>query len=186
MGADSHIVAHPPAIGSKEILKLVVGNEPAPCRTVAPVNAAVLVKYGSGHTALDAAFAAATGSFMEKTALIIGGDKADIHSHVIPLQTAKTTLRLMEHMAMKLILNTISTGTMICLGRVTGNWMTWVDLSNKKLIDRGIRLLVEMCGLEYEEGCTKLFEAMEEIKNVPQGDRPSAVQYAIHKHRKNL
>ena len=183
MGADANIAANPPAIGSKEIMRLVVGNEPAPCRIETAVNAAVLVKFGGGNTVLDAGFTAATDAFTERTALIIGGDKTDSHSHVIPLRTAKTPMRLMEHMAMKLVLNTISTGTMVCLGRVTGNWMSWVDLSNKKLIDRGTRLLVEICGLEYEDACIKLFEAMEEIKAMPQSARPSAVQYAIRKIR---
>jgi hypothetical protein len=56
-------------------------------------------------------------------------------------------------------------------------------LSNKKLIDRGTRLLVEICGLEYEDACIKLFEAIEEIKSMPQNNRPSAVQHAISKIR---
>ena len=183
MGAGANIAANPPAIGSKEIIKLMVGNEPDSCRIETPINAAVLLKFGSGHASLDAAFARSAESFMKKTALIIGGDKTDSQRYVIPLQAVKTPLRLMEHMAMKLVLNTISTGTMICLGRVTGNWMSWVDLSNKKLIDRGTRLLVEICGLEYEDACIKLFEAIEEIKSMPQNNRPSAVQHAISKIR---
>ena len=183
MGAGANIAANPPAIGSKEIIKLMVGNEADSCRIETTVNAAVLVKYGSGHAPLEAAFTRSAESFMKKTALIIGGDKTDSQRHAIPLQTIKTPLRLMEHMAMKLVLNTISTGTMVCLGRVTGNWMSWVDLSNKKLIDRGTRLLVEICGLEYEDACIKLFEAMEDIKAMPQSNRPSAVQYAISKIR---
>lgn len=181
MGAEASIATNPPAIGLKEIMKLSVGNEPAPCRVEPSVNAAVLVKFGNQNTELEAAFCRAAGQFREKTSLIVGGDKTDLQNHVIPLQMVNTPLRLMEHMAIKLILNTISTGTMICLGRVTGNWMSWVDLSNKKLIDRGTRLLVEICGLEYQDACIKLFEAMEEIKTMPQSIRPSAVQYAIRK-----
>jgi N-acetylmuramic acid 6-phosphate etherase len=185
MGAADNIVNNPPAIDSVEIMKLVVGNEPTPCRSGTPVNAAVLVEFNEENTALDEAFAQAAKLFKKKTALIIGGKKKIAGSHVIPLQTAGTPLRLIDHLAMKLVLNTISTGTMVCLGRVTGNWMSWVDLSNKKLIDRGTRLLVEICGLEYEDACIKLFEAMEEIKTMPQADRPSAVQYAINKNRQH-
>jgi hypothetical protein len=59
--------------------------------------------------------------------------------------------------------------------------MSWVDLSNKKLIDRGTRLLVELCGLNYEDACIKLFESMEEVKLLPYGDRPSVVQHASAK-----
>jgi N-acetylmuramic acid 6-phosphate etherase len=181
MGADANIVANPPAINSQELMKLVVGNEPDPCRIEAPVNAAVLVKFGSGSADLDAAFARTAEAFREKAALIIGGDGKDPGTYAIPLRCEKTPLRLMEHLAMKLVLNTISTGTMICLGRVTGNWMSWVDLSNKKLIDRGTRLLVELCGLTYEDACIKLFESMEEVKLLPYGDRPSVVQHASAK-----
>ena len=186
MGAEGSIVDNPPAIGFKEIMKLAVGNEPAPCRVETTANAAVLVKFGNENTMLKTAFAQAAESFKEKVTLIIGSDKPDTQSHIIPLSTIKTPLQLMEHMAMKLILNTISTGTMVCLGRVTGNWMSWVDLSNKKLIDRGTRLLVEICGLEYEDACIKLFEAMEDIKSMPQSTRPSAVQYAIRKIRHHI
>ena len=40
-------------------------------------------------------------------------------------------------MAIKLVLNTLSTATMARMGRVMGNAMVWVSPSNKKLIDRG-------------------------------------------------
>ncbi|MEI6035578.1 MAG: sugar phosphate isomerase [Verrucomicrobiae bacterium] len=181
MGADANTAANPPAIHSKEIMKLIVGNEAAPCRIESPVNAAVLVKLGGENAALDAAFARAAEPYKERAALIIGGKPAGFSSYVIPFHTVKTPLRLMEHLALKLVLNTVSTGTMICLGRVTGNWMSWVDLSNKKLMDRGTRLLVELCGLEYADACIRLFESMEEVKLLPRADRPSVVQHALAK-----
>ena len=179
MGADANTIANPPAIHFNEIMKLIVGNESAPCRIESPVNAAVLVKLGGENPTLDAAFARAAESYKEKAALIIGGKPAGSGSYVIPFNSAKTPLRLMEHLALKLVLNTVSTGTMICLGRVTGNWMSWVDLSNKKLLDRGTRLLVELCGLKYEDACIRLFESMEEVKLMPLGERPSVVQHAL-------
>ncbi|MBR2065797.1 MAG: hypothetical protein IJ983_01770, partial [Kiritimatiellae bacterium] len=38
-------------------------------------------------------------------------------------------------MALKLMLNTLSTAVMARMGRVHGNWMTCLAMSNKKLID---------------------------------------------------
>ena len=87
----------------------------------------------------------------------------------------------MQHMAIKLVLNTISTGVMAVLGRITGNWMSWVDVTNKKLMDRGIRLICEIGGLDYRSGCIRLFEAVEELadKHRASDEKVSAVQYVL-------
>jgi N-acetylmuramic acid 6-phosphate etherase len=58
--------------------------------------------------------------------------------------------RMKSGTAQKLILNMISTATMIQLGRVKGNRMVDMQLSNNKLIDRGTRMVMEATGLEYE------------------------------------
>jgi N-acetylmuramic acid 6-phosphate etherase len=49
--------------------------------------------------------------------------------------------------AQKLVLNMISTAVMIQLGRVKGNKMVDMQLSNNKLIDRGTRMVMEQTGL---------------------------------------
>lgn len=59
--------------------------------------------------------------------------------------------RLKSGTAQKLICNMITTTTMIQLGRVKGNKMVNMQLSNKKLVDRGTRMLVEELGLPYDE-----------------------------------
>lgn len=59
--------------------------------------------------------------------------------------------RLKSGTAQKLICNMITTITMIKLGRVKGNKMVNMQLSNAKLVDRGTRMLVEELGLEYED-----------------------------------
>ena len=59
--------------------------------------------------------------------------------------------RLKSGTAQKLVLNMITTVTMIKLGRVKGNKMVNMQLSNAKLVDRGTRMLVEELGLEYEQ-----------------------------------
>lgn len=59
--------------------------------------------------------------------------------------------RLKSGTAQKLVLNMISTTTMIQLGRVKGNKMVNMQLTNAKLIDRGARMIIDELGLGYDE-----------------------------------
>lgn len=59
----------------------------------------------------------------------------------------------------KLILNMISTSVMILMGHVKGCKMVDMSLSNKKLVDRGTRMIMEATGIEeYELAKTLLLE----------------------------
>lgn len=49
-----------------------------------------------------------------------------------------------------MILNMISTTVMIKLGRVKGNRMVNMQLTNEKLVDRGTRMIVDSLGLDYD------------------------------------
>jgi N-acetylmuramic acid 6-phosphate etherase len=59
--------------------------------------------------------------------------------------------RMKSGTGQKMILNMISTATMIRLGRVKGNRMVNMQLSNAKLVDRGTKMVAEELGLEYEQ-----------------------------------
>lgn len=59
--------------------------------------------------------------------------------------------RMKSGTGQKLICNMISTSVMIKMGRVKGNKMVNMQLTNKKLIDRGTRWLVESLGLPYDD-----------------------------------
>ncbi len=59
--------------------------------------------------------------------------------------------RMKSGTGQKMILNMITTSVMIQLGRVKGNKMVNMQLSNKKLVDRGARMVSEELGLEYEQ-----------------------------------
>jgi N-acetylmuramic acid 6-phosphate etherase len=59
--------------------------------------------------------------------------------------------RMKSGTGQKMILNMISTAIMIQLGRVKGNKMVNMQLTNKKLVDRGTRMLIEELGLDYEK-----------------------------------
>lgn len=58
--------------------------------------------------------------------------------------------RLKAGTATKLALNMITTAAMIRLGRVKGNKMVDMQLSNDKLVDRGTRMIMEETGLDYD------------------------------------
>jgi N-acetylmuramic acid 6-phosphate etherase len=51
--------------------------------------------------------------------------------------------RMKSGTAQKLVLNMISTATMIKLGRVKGNKMVDMQLTNNKLVDRGVRMIMQ-------------------------------------------
>ena len=51
----------------------------------------------------------------------------------------------------KMILNMITTSVMIQLGRVKGNRMVNMQLSNQKLVDRGTRMVSEELGMDYDQ-----------------------------------
>jgi N-acetylmuramic acid 6-phosphate etherase len=59
--------------------------------------------------------------------------------------------RMKAGTAQKLVLNMISTTTMIKLGRVKGNKMVDMQLTNIKLVDRGVKMIVNELGISYEE-----------------------------------
>lgn len=58
--------------------------------------------------------------------------------------------RMKSGTAQKMVLNMISTTLMIKLGRVKGNRMVNMQLTNKKLVDRGTRMIIDELGLEYD------------------------------------
>ena len=59
--------------------------------------------------------------------------------------------RMKSGTAQKLVLNMISTSAMIKLGRVKGNKMVDMALSNNKLVDRGTKMIMKNTGLEDYE-----------------------------------
>ena len=59
--------------------------------------------------------------------------------------------RMKSGTSQKLVLNMITTALMIRIGRVKGNRMVNMQLSNNKLVDRGTRYVMESLGLSYEE-----------------------------------
>jgi N-acetylmuramic acid 6-phosphate etherase len=172
---------NPPKLDNEEIYRFRIGNEPDPSRTNASDSLLVLVGDVSNHQS------SIINHQYHRTAAITFGpatEPLDVDEHIhVPCDVPASPLRLWEHLAIKLILNTLSTATMVRMGRVIGNAMVWVSPSNKKLIDRGCRLIAQQTGCTYEHACAVLHEAMEEIgRRAQTGEEiPSPVALAIER-----
>ena len=66
--------------------------------------------------------------------------------------------RMKAGTAQKLVLNMITTATMIQLGKVKGNKMVDMQLSNTKLVDRGVKMIMGEISVTYEEAAALLKE----------------------------
>ena len=72
--------------------------------------------------------------------------------------------RLKAGTATKMVLNTITTGAMVRLGKAYGNLMVDLKASNEKLRDRAERLMIVTCGVSREEAHRLLAEAHGSVK----------------------
>lgn len=72
--------------------------------------------------------------------------------------------RLKAATATKLVLNTITTGAMVRLGKVYGNLMVDLQVTCAKLQDRGERILMEMLDVERDAATTLLADAGGHVK----------------------
>ena len=66
--------------------------------------------------------------------------------------------RMKAGTAQKLVLNMISTALMVKLGKVVGNKMVDMQLSNNKLVDRGTKMVMEETNLDYDKASSLLKE----------------------------
>lgn len=84
-----------------------------------------------------------------------GSPVAEAAEHPIVIEVGPEyvtgSTRMKSGTAQKMALNMISTAVMIRLGRVEGNRMVDMQLSNKKLVDRGTKMVMDGLGVEYAE-----------------------------------
>ncbi|WP_029034258.1 N-acetylmuramic acid 6-phosphate etherase [Salinimicrobium terrae] len=73
--------------------------------------------------------------------------------------------RMKSGTAQKLVLNMISTASMIRMGRVKGNKMVDMQLSNKKLVHRGIKMIMEELDINEDEA-RRLLEEYRSVRKV--------------------
>jgi N-acetylmuramic acid 6-phosphate etherase len=72
--------------------------------------------------------------------------------------------RMKAGTATKLVLNTITTGAMIRLGKTYGNLMVDLRATNNKLVDRSQRIVMEVCGISRGDAKTLLDRADKSVK----------------------
>ncbi len=159
---------HPPDLSNQALYGFCIGNEWDADRSNTHINAHMAIGFSDEMHNL---YPFGTNAF-QQTAMLSIGNAAQItgttpkqHFH-FPLHLPGSPLMIWRHLAIKLVLNTISTATMCRMERVLGNAMVWVSPSNKKLIDRGCRLITQVTGCRYEQACIQLFEAVEKVETL--------------------
>lgn len=102
---------------------------------------------------------------------------AKIDVTILPIvgpEVVTGSTRMKAGTATKLVLNTITTGAMIRLGKTYGNLMVDLRATNNKLVDRSRRIVMEVCGVSRDEA-TRLLKAAEK-----------SVKVAIVMHKKGV
>ena len=170
LGMPQCFIDRPPLIKYSDLITYMIGNEPAPERIEGYARAAAVTLHVPGETAEFAAAAEKLASAWP--------EQSDF-TFAFPI--ADSPLGIWKHLAVKLAFNCLSTGTMAAMGRIAGNWMSWVSMSNKKLIDRCIRLIVELGKVDYETAAQRVFAAQEWIaaQDWSKGEEPSPVQVVL-------
>jgi N-acetylmuramic acid 6-phosphate etherase len=185
LGASEKIINNPPPINFREILRFKIGSEKDEKRFSGKPSAAIAVLSVSDMSDeiekfLDR-FNLHKEDFSDSRIFFIGEKPIIPGMFNIPCRIKKSPINLWEHLAIKIVMNTVSTVTMARMGRLQSNWMSWVETTNKKLIDRATRLIAELAGLPYEDSCRELFTSIYEIENTEWKGKqpPSPVQYTL-------
>ncbi|MBO7720921.1 MAG: sugar phosphate isomerase [Kiritimatiellae bacterium] len=163
-------IDNPPRIAYDDLVTYMIGCEPSPERIDGFARAAaVTLRFDDDPPEFVSAAAKLAAAWPERVDF----------KFAFPI--AGSPLQVWRHLAVKLAFNCLSTGTMAAMGRIAGNWMSWVSVSNKKLIDRGIRLLVELGGAGYAEAAEMLFAAVDWIaaRDWSGREEPSPIQVAL-------
>jgi N-acetylmuramic acid 6-phosphate etherase len=195
-------------IGYNELMRFKIGLDGLKYRSLGPGDSAVgivsedekaslLSAEGFHRTQLEAARKAGA-----KIGLIFfGRDEAlkeigDFVAHwspdcvtvLVPVPKTHFLLEGVTRVTVKTLLNTLSTCTMVRLGRVMGNYMIWVVPSNLKLIDRSTRYIQKLTGLEYEKANHLLFEVIEYVEPRMKADQayPPVVGVSVMRARHDL
>ena len=183
-------IDNPPLIKYSDLITYMIGNEPAPERIEGYKRAAaVVLRFGDDTPDYIAAADRLASAWPERRDFCLGcsiEQSNNPNNRTIPITSSP--LEIWKHLAVKLAFNCLSTGTMAAMGRIAGNWMSWVSMSNKKLIDRCIRLVAELGRVSYEEAAERIFAAQEwvEAQDWSKAEEPSPVQVALKALKEDL
>ena len=112
----------------------------------------------------------------------------DCASVLVPVPETNLLLDGVKRVGVKLLMNALSTCTMVRLGRVMGNYMIYVVPGNLKLIDRATRYITKLTDLTYEQANQLLFEVIEYVEPRMKSDQayPPVVGMAVLRAKNNL
>jgi N-acetylmuramic acid 6-phosphate etherase len=162
-----------------------------------PERASLLSPGGFHRTQLEAARKAGARIglifFRKESALaevrdFVRGWNPDCVTVLVPVPQSNFLLDGVTRVGVKTLLNTLSTCTMVRLGRVMGNYMIWVVPSNLKLIDRSTRYIQRLTELEYQPANQLLFEVIEYVEPRMKADQayPPVVGVSVMRVRHKL
>ena len=115
------------------------------------------IGYAREHGALTIGLACNTGTPLEQ--------QVDISiAPVVGPEVISGSTRLKAGTAQKMVLNMISTGVMVRLGKTFGNLMVDVQATNQKLRQRAIGIVRQATGLEHEAAEALLAASGDEVK----------------------
>jgi N-acetylmuramic acid 6-phosphate etherase len=185
-------------ISSTELMRYKIGSNGIRYRVLVVKDCAIAVMAAAEKTAarkfqlkqLEAARASNA-----RTGLIYFG--AEPPEDILPAADIFTFVRVppadllldgVTRVVVKLVMNALSTCTMVRLGRVMGNYMVWVVPSNLKLIDRATRYITKLTDLNYEAANRLLFEVVAYVEPRMKADQayPPVVGMAVLRAREKL
>ncbi len=187
-------------ISSQELLRYHIGSNALKDRVPTESGSAIAIisetersewpKFQFPQLALARQHQARTGLiyFGGKPEALDGGEKLADHVLTVPVPATDFLLDGVTRVAAKLVMNALSTCTMVRLGRVMGNYMIWVVPSNLKLIDRATRYITRLTDLNYEAANALLFEIIEYVEPRMKTDQayPPVVGMAVLRAKENL
>jgi N-acetylmuramic acid 6-phosphate etherase len=161
----------PPTFGTppEMVVGVIAGGSPALLRSVEgaedDVNAAIAEMDSRRVNADDVVVGIAASGTTPFVRAALSRDTCDVCVTVLvgpEIVTGST--RMKAGTATKLVLNTLTTGAMIRVGKVYGNLMVDLRAWNDKLVDRGQRIVMETTGLAREEARSVLTAADGKVK----------------------
>jgi N-acetylmuramic acid 6-phosphate etherase len=146
-----------------------------------------LEKAAVGGARIGVIYFGTSTSIAEISAFIKGWNKG-CAAVLVPVPETDFLLDGVTRVGVKILLNTLSTCTMVRLGRVMGNYMIWVVPSNLKLIDRSTRYIQRLTGMEYQPANNLLFEVIEFVEPRMKADQayPPVVGVSVMRARHGL
>ena len=163
MKAAQSIIDNPPKVAGSEVLEYVIGNEDDPSRYSRPYSHLVCVDInGSASGGVIDWYNKYLPKFSGGVILRFGdipAEKLGENEIHVPCKLPRTCTELMTHLLVKISFNLLSTATMAKMGKVWSNWMIQVLPTNKKLIDRSVRIIATIAGIPYEQACEEFFKS---------------------------